>query len=67
MNRYEIIVCGHVVSRHRTERAAIMAAERESYGLTDDGAYCGDDCWPTIVDIHDPDRRIDYRAGGASL
>lgn len=50
--RYQVLVCGYEVSRHRTADGAQRAARaivREA-GLEDDGAYCGDDGWPTIVD-----------------
>lgn len=42
-----------VVSRHRTRAAAERAVERYArrHGLVDDGAGCGDDGWPAIVEV----------------
>jgi hypothetical protein len=61
---YEVIVSGIVESRHRTAKAAKEAAETicRRDGLVDDGACCGDDGWPSIVDPRRPEVRIDYDA-----
>lgn len=58
---YQVMVCGTVISRHRTEAAAVAAAKRECQraGLRDDGVYCGDAGWPGIYNEQD-DRWIDY-------
>lgn len=58
--RFAVLVLGQEVSTHATEAAAIRAATEIASGIESDGAYCGDDGWPTIVDRRDPDRRIDY-------
>lgn len=60
--RYEVLQHGNTISRHRTADAAIRAARRvvRADGLDDDGAYCGDDGWPLIVDRRDPNAHIDY-------
>lgn len=61
---YDVLVLGSVISRHRTSAAARRAAERECerQGLVDDGAYSGDDGWPTIRNSKNDLERVDYDA-----
>ena len=57
--RYLVMVLGVVVSTHRRLSAAERSAQRitREAGLVDDGAYCGDDGWPSIIcdELYDED------------
>lgn len=50
-----------IISRHRTPQGAIRSAVAEcrAQGLTDDGAYCSSDGWPSISDERTGER-VDY-------